>query len=179
MNYVIRQTRTLSMTSAHFPKKIRELQSVTQSYVSIDATTKDKAAALAAARGLGRNAKIESVRLPMLTVLKLHSCEGITSASMAAISHGYMLKVTTSSVEIGSGETAREADVSVSCCTEIDKTTENSVAPTPTTLGSINVETILSNQTKYSDLLARSCHEAHYQDLEGKHSNSESIIFYN
>ena len=129
MNYVIRQTRTLSMTSAQFPKKIRELQSVTQSYVSIDATTKDKAAALAAARGLGRNAKIESVRLPMLTVLKLHSCEGITSASMAAISHGYMLKVTTSSVEIGSGETAWEADVSVSCCTEIDKTTENSVAP--------------------------------------------------
>ena len=89
------------------------------------------------------------------------------------------LKVTTSSVEIGSGETAQEADVSVNCCTEIDKTTENSVAPTPTTLGSINVETILSNQTKYSDLLARSCHEAHCQDLEGKHSNSESIIFYN
>ena len=89
------------------------------------------------------------------------------------------LKVTTSSVEIGSGETAQEADVFVSCCTEIDKTTENSVAPTPTTLGSINVETILSNQTKYSDLLARSCHEAHCQDLEGKHSNSESNIFYN
>ena len=50
------------------------------------------------------------------------------------------LKVTTSSVEIGSGETAQEADVSVNCCTEIDKTTENSVAPTPTTLGSINVD---------------------------------------
>lgn len=29
----------------------------------------------------------------MLTVLKLHSCEGITSASMAAISHSYMLEV--------------------------------------------------------------------------------------
>ncbi|KAG6675169.1 hypothetical protein I3843_15G083200 [Carya illinoinensis] len=34
-----------------------------------------------------------SVRLPMLTVLRLHSCEGITSASMAAISHSYMLEV--------------------------------------------------------------------------------------
>jgi len=29
----------------------------------------------------------------MLTVLKLDSCEGITSASMAAISHSYMLEV--------------------------------------------------------------------------------------
>lgn len=35
----------------------------------------------------------KSVRLPMLTVLQLHSCEGITSASMAAISHSYMLEV--------------------------------------------------------------------------------------
>ncbi|XP_028116215.1 F-box/LRR-repeat protein 15-like [Camellia sinensis] len=39
------------------------------------------------------NISLESVRLPMLTVLKLHSCEGITSASMAAISHSYMLEV--------------------------------------------------------------------------------------
>lgn len=29
----------------------------------------------------------------MLTVLKLHSCEGITSASMVAISYSYMLEV--------------------------------------------------------------------------------------
>ncbi|RDX76859.1 F-box/LRR-repeat protein 15, partial [Mucuna pruriens] len=36
---------------------------------------------------------LKSVRLPMLTVLKLHSCEGITSASMAAIAHSYMLEV--------------------------------------------------------------------------------------
>ncbi|KAK3004889.1 hypothetical protein RJ639_018528 [Escallonia herrerae] len=39
------------------------------------------------------NISLESVRLPMLTVLKLHSCEGITSASMVAISHSYMLEV--------------------------------------------------------------------------------------
>ncbi|KAL9442099.1 hypothetical protein AB3S75_020582 [Citrus x aurantiifolia] len=39
------------------------------------------------------NISLESVRLPMLTVLQLHSCEGITSASMAAISHSYMLEV--------------------------------------------------------------------------------------
>ncbi|GLT85604.1 hypothetical protein SLE2022_037910 [Rubroshorea leprosula] len=39
------------------------------------------------------NVSLESVRLPMLTVLKLDSCEGITSASMAAISHSYMLEV--------------------------------------------------------------------------------------
>ncbi|KAI4337187.1 hypothetical protein L6164_015633 [Bauhinia variegata] len=39
------------------------------------------------------NISLESVRLPMLTVLKLHSCEGITSASMAAISHSDMLEV--------------------------------------------------------------------------------------
>ncbi|PWA59312.1 F-box family protein [Artemisia annua] len=39
------------------------------------------------------NISLESVRLPMLTVLKLHSCEGITSASMAAVSHSYMLEV--------------------------------------------------------------------------------------
>ncbi|KAK9055317.1 hypothetical protein SSX86_026399 [Deinandra increscens subsp. villosa] len=39
------------------------------------------------------NISLESVRLPMLTVLKLHSCEGITSASMAAIAYSYMLEV--------------------------------------------------------------------------------------
>ncbi|KAE9586892.1 putative F-box domain, leucine-rich repeat domain, L domain-containing protein [Lupinus albus] len=39
------------------------------------------------------NISLESVRLPMLTVLKLHSCEGITSASMAAISHSSLLEV--------------------------------------------------------------------------------------
>ncbi|XP_052211557.1 F-box/LRR-repeat protein 15 isoform X2 [Diospyros lotus] len=39
------------------------------------------------------NISLESVRLPMLTVLMLHSCDGITSASMAAISHSYMLEV--------------------------------------------------------------------------------------
>ncbi|KAJ0031974.1 hypothetical protein Pint_13684 [Pistacia integerrima] len=39
------------------------------------------------------NISLESVRLPMLTVLKLHSCEGITSASMAAISYSNMLEV--------------------------------------------------------------------------------------
>lgn len=39
------------------------------------------------------NISLESVRLPMLTVLKLDNCEGITSASMAAISHSYMLEV--------------------------------------------------------------------------------------
>ncbi|XP_024959169.1 F-box/LRR-repeat protein 15-like isoform X1 [Cynara cardunculus var. scolymus] len=39
------------------------------------------------------NISLESVRLPILTVLKLHSCEGITSASMAAIAYSYMLEV--------------------------------------------------------------------------------------
>ncbi|KAL5995317.1 hypothetical protein ACLOJK_025375 [Asimina triloba] len=38
------------------------------------------------------NISLESVRLPMLTDLKLQSCEGITSASMVAISHSYMLE---------------------------------------------------------------------------------------
>ncbi|KAF8388734.1 hypothetical protein HHK36_025414 [Tetracentron sinense] len=39
------------------------------------------------------NISLESVRLPMLTVLKLVSCEGITSASMGAISLSYMMEV--------------------------------------------------------------------------------------
>ncbi|CAA3012413.1 F-box LRR-repeat 15 [Olea europaea subsp. europaea] len=39
------------------------------------------------------NISLESVRLPMLTVLKLHSCEGITSASMVAIAHSHSLKI--------------------------------------------------------------------------------------
>ncbi|GFQ00036.1 F-box/LRR-repeat protein 15 [Phtheirospermum japonicum] len=39
------------------------------------------------------NISLESVRLPMLTVLKLHSCEGITSASMVAIAFSDMLEV--------------------------------------------------------------------------------------
>ncbi|XP_039066356.1 F-box/LRR-repeat protein 15-like [Hibiscus syriacus] len=38
------------------------------------------------------NISLESVRLPMLMVLKLDSCEAITSASMAAIAHSYMLE---------------------------------------------------------------------------------------
>ncbi|RHN77086.1 putative F-box domain, leucine-rich repeat domain, L domain-containing protein [Medicago truncatula] len=36
---------------------------------------------------------LESVRMTMLTILRLHSCEGITSASMAAIAHSSMLEV--------------------------------------------------------------------------------------
>lgn len=39
------------------------------------------------------NLSLESVRLPMLTILKLDNCEGINSASMIAISHSYMLEV--------------------------------------------------------------------------------------
>ncbi|KAL8054440.1 hypothetical protein ABFX02_05G137500 [Erythranthe guttata] len=39
------------------------------------------------------NIAFESVRLQMLTVLKLHSCEGITSASIAAIANSSMLEV--------------------------------------------------------------------------------------
>ncbi|XP_020592969.1 F-box/LRR-repeat protein 15 isoform X2 [Phalaenopsis equestris] len=38
------------------------------------------------------NISLESVRLPMLINLKLHNCEGITSASLSAISHSRMLK---------------------------------------------------------------------------------------
>ncbi|KAK8544912.1 hypothetical protein V6N13_123220 [Hibiscus sabdariffa] len=40
-----------------------------------------------------RNMHMLSVRLPMLTVLKLENCEGITSASMAAIAHSFMLEL--------------------------------------------------------------------------------------
>ncbi|KAL8501875.1 hypothetical protein ACS0TY_021114 [Phlomoides rotata] len=39
------------------------------------------------------NISLESVRLSMLTVLKLHSCEGITSASMVAIAVSSLLEV--------------------------------------------------------------------------------------
>ncbi|KAG8381763.1 hypothetical protein BUALT_Bualt05G0006400 [Buddleja alternifolia] len=39
------------------------------------------------------NISLESVRLPLLTVLKLHSCEGITSASMVSVAHSDMLEV--------------------------------------------------------------------------------------
>ncbi|PON73101.1 F-box domain containing protein [Parasponia andersonii] len=39
------------------------------------------------------NISLEAVRLLMLTVLKLDSCEGITSASMAAIAHSSLLEV--------------------------------------------------------------------------------------
>ncbi|ONK65363.1 uncharacterized protein A4U43_C07F36340 [Asparagus officinalis] len=38
------------------------------------------------------NISLESVRLPMLMDLKLHSCEGITSASMSAVSYSRMLE---------------------------------------------------------------------------------------
>lgn len=39
------------------------------------------------------NISLESVKMPMLTVLKLESCEGITSASMTAIAFSNMLEV--------------------------------------------------------------------------------------
>ncbi|XP_020100177.1 F-box/LRR-repeat protein 15-like isoform X1 [Ananas comosus] len=39
------------------------------------------------------NVSFESVRLPMLTELKLHTCDSITSASIGAISHSHMLEV--------------------------------------------------------------------------------------
>ncbi|PKU79035.1 F-box/LRR-repeat protein 15 isoform X2 [Dendrobium catenatum] len=38
------------------------------------------------------NISLESVKLPMLTNLKLHNCHGITSSSLCAISHSRMLK---------------------------------------------------------------------------------------
>lgn len=38
------------------------------------------------------NISLESVRLPMLIDLKLHSCEGITSTSMSAVSYSRMLE---------------------------------------------------------------------------------------
>ncbi|XP_077240958.1 F-box/LRR-repeat protein 15-like [Tasmannia lanceolata] len=38
------------------------------------------------------NISLEPVRLPMLTYLKLHSCDSIISASMASIFHSYMLE---------------------------------------------------------------------------------------
>ncbi|CAM6026920.1 unnamed protein product [Sphagnum balticum] len=39
------------------------------------------------------NISLEGVRMPMLTDLKLHSCEGINSSSMAALAHCVMLEV--------------------------------------------------------------------------------------
>lgn len=39
------------------------------------------------------NISLESVEMPLLTVLKLETCEGITSASMTAIAHSNLLKV--------------------------------------------------------------------------------------
>lgn len=36
---------------------------------------------------------MKSVRLPMLTDLKLHNCEGITSSSMSSVAYSHMLKV--------------------------------------------------------------------------------------
>ncbi|CAK9278008.1 unnamed protein product [Sphagnum jensenii] len=39
------------------------------------------------------NISLEGVRMPMLTDLRLHSCEGINSSSMAALSHCVMLEV--------------------------------------------------------------------------------------
>ncbi|XP_039124924.1 F-box/LRR-repeat protein 15 isoform X1 [Dioscorea cayenensis subsp. rotundata] len=38
------------------------------------------------------NISLESVRLPMLTDLKLHNCEGITSSSMSSVAYSHMLK---------------------------------------------------------------------------------------
>ncbi|GAB2285878.1 F-box/LRR-repeat protein 15 [Dionaea muscipula] len=65
------------------------------SYVS-DETLREVALVCANLRVLDAsycpNISLESVRLPMLTDLRLDSCDGITSASMAAISHSYMLE---------------------------------------------------------------------------------------
>ena len=49
------------------------------------------------------------------------------------------MKVTTSSIEVGSVETAQEVNVSVSYCIEIVRTVENSVAPTPTRIGNLYI----------------------------------------
>ena len=80
------------------------------------------------------------------------SSESILTKSLEAVNQHVPdsnLKVTTSSVQAESMETAQEVDVSSSCSTEIDGsgTGENLGAPMPTTTTSesINVETVPSN----------------------------------
>uniref|UniRef100_A0A7N1A8F6 F-box domain-containing protein n=1 Tax=Kalanchoe fedtschenkoi TaxID=63787 RepID=A0A7N1A8F6_KALFE len=62
-----------------------------------DETLRDITQACASLRTLDAsycpNISLESVRLDMLTVLKLDCCEGINSASMAAIANSHMLEV--------------------------------------------------------------------------------------
>lgn len=65
------------------------------SYVS-DETLREIAAACPNLRlldaSLCPNISLEAVRMPMLTDMKLHSCEGINASSMAALSHCFMLE---------------------------------------------------------------------------------------
>eukprot|EP00249_Psilotum_nudum_P018798 c26967_g1_i1 orf=641-4252(-) len=65
------------------------------SYVS-DETLREISAACSNLRVLHAsycpNISLEGVRIPMLTELKLHNCEGINSSSMTALSHCFMLE---------------------------------------------------------------------------------------
>ena len=67
-------------------------------------------------------------------------------------------------------ETVHEVEAYVSCCTEIDRTTESSVAFTPSTMVSINVETVPSNAV----LLATS-HSDKNSSFDASSSRSDSI----
>lgn len=79
------------------------------------------------------------------------SSESVSSKPVEAFKQSVLdlnTNVASSSVGVGSMETAQEVDVSVSCCTETERTGESLVAPTPTTSGSINVDTVSSNDEK-------------------------------
>ena len=67
-------------------------------------------------------------------------------------------------------ETAHEVEAYVSCCTEIDRTAESSVTFIPSTMVSINVETVPSNAV----LLATS-HGDKNSSFDASSSRSDSI----
>ncbi|KAK8991560.1 hypothetical protein V6N11_062566 [Hibiscus sabdariffa] len=136
------------------------------------------------------NISLESARLPMLTVLKLDNCEGITSASMAAIAYSHMLEeleldnchmLTSVSLELPRLQKIRLvhcrkfAELNVQCSLLSSITVSNCVALNRINIGSNALQKLALQKQENLTMLALQCQGLLEVDLTDCASLTNSI----
>ncbi|GMI97903.1 SLOW MOTION [Hibiscus trionum] len=136
------------------------------------------------------NISLESARLPMLTVLKLDNCEGITSASMAAIAYSSMLEeleldnchmLTSVSLELPRLQKIRLvhcrkfADLNVQCSLLSSITVSNCVALHRINISSNALQKLVLQKQENLTMLALQCQGLQEVDLTDCASLTNSI----
>ncbi|KAK8509178.1 hypothetical protein V6N13_062233 [Hibiscus sabdariffa] len=136
------------------------------------------------------NISLEYARLPMLTVLKLDNCEGITSASMAAIAYSHMLEelelvnchmLTSVSLELPRLQKIRLVhcrkfvDLNVQCSLLSSITVSNCVALHCINIGSNALQKLVLQKQENLTMLALQCQGLLEVDLTDCASLTNSI----